>query len=120
MLGDEILAAKELPLRLFESTIDLLAAAQDHGPCDAADPRLLPEHACDLCSDTRATDGRLLSSPWYHAWEVRDGRLRVFATRRPGGALEWYWVCSRCWAGIRGDRRALLLKLVADYLAARN
>src|SRR5262245_47497014 len=92
MLDDEIIAARDLPLRLYRSTIDLLAAARDLGPCDAGDPRLRPEHRCDLCGH-QATDGRLLSSPWHHEREVRDGRLRIFATRHPGGEEELYWVC---------------------------
>jgi hypothetical protein len=116
---DEMIAFKDLPRSLYKDRIALYAAARDHGPCSAGDPRLPPVPACDLCG-RRAHAGRLVSSDWYHGGETRDGRLRVFAEQLPAGTVDFSWLCARCWRGIRGDQQALLAELLAADLAARD
>jgi hypothetical protein len=118
-LPDELIDSKDFLLCWLRDRIALFAAAQDHGPCSAGDPRLASEHCCDLCN-RQALDGRLVSSEWCHSTETCEGRLRVFAEKLPAGELDWSWLCLRCWRGVRGDRRTLLAELLLGYLAGRN
>jgi hypothetical protein len=118
-LPDELIDSKDFLLYWLRDRIALFAAAQDHGPCSAGDPRLPPEHCCDLC-DRHAFDGRLVSSEWCHSMETCDGRVRVFAEKLPVGERDWSWLCQRCWRGVRRDHQTLLAELLSAHLAARN